>query len=589
MPAGGGTAAFASVRRRTDTQAGEAFDAARAAARKVSDADLRAALLRQVDAAERQYAAVSAAAAAAVRAVQRGVAGLSQAVGALGAAQRLQAQAGLRPGQVAARRRAHSARPGRRRGAARRHVVGGSTASLTDLFVTAGTVAPVAAGRVRRPAGRRHRRRRGRRGGRRAPPIVTVVDVVRARPGRPTSTRPTCCWSQPGVHADGRARRRDRAHATRPPSGAVDLLPTPSARGGVAYRVRLDLGRGTYGDGRTAAHAAPGHERGGAAAGRPGDRRGHRAGGRGRSAPTARDTVWAVRDGKAAAGAGDPGRAGRGPGAGHRRASPTGQRIVVTGADQVKPAKSCDADDASRRRRDGSVGASHVHDAARYELDGVTRAGAARRVADRRAPATTWPSSAPSGLGQVDADAPARRRWTGPPAARCCIGGRDVATLSPPEMARLRNETIGFVFQSFHLLARTTRPGQRGAAAGLPRACAAARAPASGPTRCCDRVGLATGSTTGPTSSPAASSSGSRSPGRWSPSPSVLLADEPTGNLDTATGEAVLALLEELNAEAGVAVVRGDPRPRGRRPAPRRQIIMRDGLIGRATVADVPR
>ena len=36
------------------------------------------------------------------------------------------------------------------------------------------------------------------------------------------------------------------------------------------------------------------------------------------------------------------------------------------------------------------------------------------------------------------------------------IGGRDVATLDPAEMARLRNETIGFVFQSFHLLARTT-------------------------------------------------------------------------------------------------------------------------------------
>jgi putative ABC transport system ATP-binding protein len=36
------------------------------------------------------------------------------------------------------------------------------------------------------------------------------------------------------------------------------------------------------------------------------------------------------------------------------------------------------------------------------------------------------------------------------------IGGRDVATLSASEMARLRNETIGFVFQSFHLLARTT-------------------------------------------------------------------------------------------------------------------------------------
>ena len=43
-----------------------------------------------------------------------------------------------------------------------------------------------------------------------------------------------------------------------------------------------------------------------------------------------------------------------------------------------------------------------------------------------------------------------------PTSGQLIIGGRDVSTLSPAEMARLRNETIGFVFQSFHLLARTT-------------------------------------------------------------------------------------------------------------------------------------
>jgi putative ABC transport system ATP-binding protein len=59
--------------------------------------------------------------------------------------------------------------------------------------------------------------------------------------------------------------------------------------------------------------------------------------------------------------------------------------------------------------------------------------------------------------------------------------------------------------------------------------------------------------------------------------PSVLLADEPTGNLDTTTGQSVLALLESLNAE-GVAVVLVT---HDREVAERahRQIVMRDGLI----------
>jgi putative ABC transport system ATP-binding protein len=60
--------------------------------------------------------------------------------------------------------------------------------------------------------------------------------------------------------------------------------------------------------------------------------------------------------------------------------------------------------------------------------------------------------------------------------------------------------------------------------------------------------------------------------------PEVLLADEPTGNLDTTTGHAVLGLLEQLNVERGVALVIVT---HDREVADRanRQIVMRDGLI----------
>jgi putative ABC transport system ATP-binding protein len=59
--------------------------------------------------------------------------------------------------------------------------------------------------------------------------------------------------------------------------------------------------------------------------------------------------------------------------------------------------------------------------------------------------------------------------------------------------------------------------------------------------------------------------------------PSVLLADEPTGNLDSATGESVLALLESLNDD-GVAIVLVT-HDRDVAARAHRQIVMRDGLI----------
>jgi putative ABC transport system ATP-binding protein len=163
-----------------------------------------------------------------------------------------------------------------------------------------------------------------------------------------------------------------------------------------------------------------------------------------------------------------------------------------------------------------------------------------------------------------------------PTSGRLVIGGRDVATLGPNQLARLRNELVGFVFQSFHLLPRTSAVDNvalplvyRGVAGRARRQRAAAMLGEVGLSHRLDhrpnqlsggeqqRVAIARALVT---------------------EPSVLLADEPTGNLDSATGEAVLALLERLNRSSGVAVVLVT-HDREVATRARRQIAMRDGQV----------
>jgi putative ABC transport system ATP-binding protein len=162
-----------------------------------------------------------------------------------------------------------------------------------------------------------------------------------------------------------------------------------------------------------------------------------------------------------------------------------------------------------------------------------------------------------------------------PTSGTLLIGGRDVSTLGPADMSRLRNETIGFVFQSFHLLARTTARDNvalplvyRGVSRRDRRDRAAAML---------DRVGLAHRLDHRPNQMSGGEQQRVAIARALVTDPSVLLADEPTGNLDTTTGQSVLALLESLNAD-GVAVVLVT-HDRDVAARAHRQIVMRDGLI----------
>jgi putative ABC transport system ATP-binding protein len=163
-----------------------------------------------------------------------------------------------------------------------------------------------------------------------------------------------------------------------------------------------------------------------------------------------------------------------------------------------------------------------------------------------------------------------------PTSGQLLIGGRDVAGLGAADMAALRNRTIGFVFQSFHLLPRTSAVDN----VALPLVYAGVRA---GERRrraaeMLDRVGLGHRLRHRPNQLSGGEQQRVAIARALIGSPSLLLADEPTGNLDSATGADVLALLESLNADSGVAVVLvthdHDVAARARR-----QLAMRDGVV----------
>ena len=158
---------------------------------------------------------------------------------------------------------------------------------------------------------------------------------------------------------------------------------------------------------------------------------------------------------------------------------------------------------------------------------------------------------------------------------RYLLDGEDVTTLSDIEQAATRNRRIGFVFQAFHLVPRLTAAEN----VELPLVLAAMPVEQRKPlvARALESLGLSDRAH----HKPEQLSGGQRQRVAIARAtvtePAVLLADEPTGNLDHKSGDDVINILESLNKRGiTLIVVTHDPEIGGRA---RRRLEMRDGQI----------
>jgi putative ABC transport system ATP-binding protein len=131
------------------------------------------------------------------------------------------------------------------------------------------------------------------------------------------------------------------------------------------------------------------------------------------------------------------------------------------------------------------------------------------------------------------------------------LDGQDVGALAPDELATIRNERIGFVFQAFHLLPKTTAAEN----VELPLIYSDRRNTRGMGLRALDRVGLADRATHLPNELSAGQQQRVAIARALVQEPDIILADEPTGNLDSKTSGEIMAIFRALHEDGTTIVV----------------------------------
>jgi putative ABC transport system ATP-binding protein len=164
-----------------------------------------------------------------------------------------------------------------------------------------------------------------------------------------------------------------------------------------------------------------------------------------------------------------------------------------------------------------------------------------------------------------------------PSTGRCLIDGTDVASLNDDHLSNLRLRRLGFIFQSFNLIPQLTV--RENIELPLFYLGWEPRRSAERAAELAEIVGLSDRLHHRPTELSGGQQQRVAVARSLANDPPILLADEPTGNLDSATGEQIIALLKKLNAE-GRTIIMVTHTPEIAAHA-RSRLIMRDGRIER--------